>query len=660
MESDSKKRLAAANVDTYRIYIHYKGGIRLDRSSCPIPIDPESVDPSLQAAAIAAFRDWAEGTMPRTATVGFLFLSGGLGQWLDIWPYGPEGEAPAKEPLQQAIRKALLNVPLSASNPNPDMPPSEDATAINVYTVPILSDLGEFILLIGGSDPPSDQSGISPSQVVRRYVRCFLPYLYYRIEQNQNRLLADRLQRAQLELHALQQHMVISHSLFSSNDADGILAEVIRQIRGVYPEAEVELFTTQDHEPAGLPVKPLRLLDLEEHICTRAYMEGQVILENRAADGEYEMAVPISGKQGIYAVLRILTRTIPFEQTDAKFVQMVSATAGIAFENAKLYEQSNIRINELRLINELNNRLSQSLQLDEVYQFACDELIRIFRAEFCCILQLNEQNQFEVKATNWPNLANQIFTADYGFSGLVYRSREPVIISDYLANPAVPSKLMQATGSRSLIAAPILVHSEVAGAILVSHRKPGYFSYDNYKLLQVLSGNIGLAASNASLHAKVSRMAITDHLTGLYARHYLDEQVAAMQLKDNCGSLILVDIDDFKQINDSFGHQVGDGVLQQVSNIIRTSIRDSDIAARWGGEELAVYLPQTPAGLAASVAERIRMRIEQECDPAVTVSCGVSEWSCEDEKNSVEQLVYRADVALYQAKREGKNRIKQG
>jgi diguanylate cyclase (GGDEF)-like protein len=97
--------------------------------------------------------------------------------------------------------------------------------------------------------------------------------------------------------------------------------------------------------------------------------------------------------------------------------------------------------------------------------------------------------------------------------------------------------------------------------------------------------------------------------------------------------------------------------LIQVSSIINASIRQGDIAARWGGEELAVYLPGIRAEQAYRIAERIRMYVEAETDPVVTVSCGVSEWTFENEKISVESLFYRADMALYEAKNNGRNCI---
>jgi diguanylate cyclase (GGDEF)-like protein len=257
-------------------------------------------------------------------------------------------------------------------------------------------------------------------------------------------------------------------------------------------------------------------------------------------------------------------------------------------------------------------------------------------------------------------MSREAFSTEYGFCGIIYRTKEPLIISDYWNTRVVTSKLMDNTGSRSLIATPIFVEGEVVGVIFVANKVPNFFSYENYKLLQVMSTHIGLAVTNASLHAEVRRMVITDNLTGLHARHYLDEQIQNRLHKDAFGSLILVDIDYFKQVNDTFGHQVGDQILIKVSEIIKSVIRQGDIAARWGGEELAVYLPDVRKEQAQLIAERIRQRVLEETEPSVTVSCGVSEWALDHEKISVESLFYRADMALYDAKNRGRNCIMVG
>lgn len=452
----------------------------------------------------------------------------------------------------------------------------------------------------------------------------------------------------------------IAQKLYSMNDVDSVLTEVMDRLKQLYPTSQSSLFLSQDNS-TSLSVKSLNFLNADGDICTRAFMEGVLIYKDQNLVDEVEIASPLSGKQGVYGVLHLIAKVETFDQNDIEVIRQLGRIAGSAFEKAKLYEQSNLMVHELRLINEITKRLNQSLKLNEIFNFASSELINIFTADFSCILQIvKDKKEMVVQACNLPAMSHEKFSIDYGFSGVVYSTKEPVIISDYWTNPKIKSKLMEVTGSRSLIASPILVNTEVVGVILVSHRLPNFFSYDNYKLLQVLSDHIGLTIANASLHAEVKRMVITDNLTGLYARHYLDEQVNYYQKKDFCGSLIVIDIDNFKRVNDTYGHQVGDKILIQVCNIIKTCIRDSDIAARWGGEELAVYLPQVVIDQTVRIAERVRQRVLNETNPKVTVSCGVSDWHWEDEKVSVELLFYKSDMALYKAKNEGKNQIKIG
>ncbi|EXX88078.1 diguanylate cyclase [Paenibacillus darwinianus] len=449
---------------------------------------------------------------------------------------------------------------------------------------------------------------------------------------------------------------IAAKRLHDQIDVPSVLKETIQSLESLYPDSAVDLLLSQDYASVDARVKPLVIKNAASDISARAFLEGKMVKE-KGEDG-VRLAVPLSGKQAVYGVLLMTVPAEQWEESDLSAFIMLADTAGSAFENAKLYEQSNVLIGELQLINELTKRLNQSLRLSEIFQFATSELLQVFHADFCCVLQLNKEiSRFVVMSSNIPALAGEQFSTEYGFSGMVYRSKESLIISDYHAAGQVASKLMDMTASRSLIASPIMVGNDVGGVIMVAHRNAHYFSYDNYKLLQVLSTHIGLAITNASLHAEVRRMVITDNLTSLHARHYLNEQIQLRQRKDPCGSLILVDIDYFKKVNDTYGHQIGDRILVQVSNVITSCIRDSDIAARWGGEELAVYLPQVRTEQAYRIADRIRTRVEAETDPKVTASCGVSEWTFEDEKISPESLFYRADMALYEAKHHGRNQV---
>lgn len=524
------------------------------------------------------------------------------------------------------------------------------------YALPIYDPRGNTVIAILGMISKSrnehDQQFILKNAAFA-YRACLAMNLEKKLK---NRLNASY---RQFEKEARQKDILfqIVRQFHSCNDAKSVLVELMNSIQNIYPRFQAELYISQDFQPTSFSFKPLHV-NRREELCTRAFMEGRLLFERDEHKKECRIAVPLAGKQAVYGVIEIQGADF-LDDSDLQFVSMLADSAGTAFENARLYEQSNMLIHELRLINEITSRLNQSLSLKDIFHFAAEELIRIFQADYGCILQLfdDADGKLVVQSGNIPELMRKSFPDDYGFSGMVIRSREPVIVSDYPNERKVESKLMEITRSRSLMAAPIIANGKAMGAVLLAHRSPHFFTYENFRLLRVLSGHIGLALTNARLHAEVRRMAITDHLTGLYVRHYLDEQIKNRQANDDLGSLILVDIDNFKKINDTFGHQIGDQVLKQVARVILSNIRDEDIAARWGGEELAIYLPRVSLNHALQIAERLRKAIIRETTPQVTISCGVAEWKQSDEKISVEHLFYRADMALYRAKNEGRNRV---
>ena len=450
--------------------------------------------------------------------------------------------------------------------------------------------------------------------------------------------------------------LAVLRRLHDHIDVDSVLSEIMDSLDELYPDCRIDLYLSQDYGISHPRVKPLIFQQLENEISRRAYLTGTLQEERQGL--RHRVALPLVGKQGVYGVLFMDRAENPFEASDLRFLIELADASGIAFEKASLHEQANELVGELRIINEITQRLNSSLNLEETLRFATTELLRLFDAEYCCVLQKDPHtDHFVVITTNVPRLAGESLPPDSGFCGVLWRSREPLILSDYRLRTPVRSRFMDLTGSRSLLATPLMMKGEMNGAVFLAHRKPHYFSYENYKLLSVLSIHLGLALSNARLHEEVRRLSITDNLTGMYNRRYLDEIVQRRLLKDGAGALLLIDVDHFKQVNDTFGHQAGDAVLVQVSEIVSGSIRDSDIAARWGGDELAVYFPKLDMSLAARVAERIRKRVEGETRPPVTVSCGLAEWKTGEGPETVGTLFARADVALYDAKRGGRNRI---
>ena len=168
-----------------------------------------------------------------------------------------------------------------------------------------------------------------------------------------------------------------------------------------------------------------------------------------------------------------------------------------------------------------------------------------------------------------------------------------------------------------------------------------------------------LAFRNAQLLDEVERLATRDALTGLANRRLFQESIvreaARCRRLDTPLSLVVVDVDHFKQVNDTYGHPVGDALLREVAGCLVASTKDFDVAARYGGDEFVLLLPDCGADDALAVAERLRAEVTERVDSAaVTLSAGVA--TMPDNAFDAERLVAAADAALYEAKRAGRDR----
>jgi diguanylate cyclase (GGDEF)-like protein len=207
---------------------------------------------------------------------------------------------------------------------------------------------------------------------------------------------------------------------------------------------------------------------------------------------------------------------------------------------------------------------------------------------------------------------------------------------------------------------------DYVGVISIVREGPS-FNETERELFAYLVGQAAVSIENANLHETVQHQAVTDELTGLFnVRHFqesLDNEIERSRRFQSSVGLAMLDIDDFKRVNDTYGHQQGDLVLLEVARCLRALSRDIDEPARYGGEELAVILPQTDLNGAELLAERMRVAIEAlnikrldgQGTLGVTASFGVA--ALPQSAGDKESLIAAADAALYRAKRSGKNRV---
>ncbi|TLM67246.1 MAG: sensor domain-containing diguanylate cyclase [Deltaproteobacteria bacterium] len=225
-----------------------------------------------------------------------------------------------------------------------------------------------------------------------------------------------------------------------------------------------------------------------------------------------------------------------------------------------------------------------------------------------------------------------------------------------------------AEGIRSLIAVPLKMQRKTVGVLYVDDFVPRHFPQERLELLSVLGSFATMSIDNARLHRKTLELACTDGLTGLYNQRQFKkvftEEVARAARYGKPLSIILLDVDDFKKFNDTYGHPNGDIVLQQMARMLIELLRGSDLVFRYGGEEFVILLPETAFPATLRVAERIRIFVETETPKfldritssrGVTVSVGVA--SFPEDGDSVAMLFKTVDDLMYEAKRKGKNRV---
>lgn len=325
------------------------------------------------------------------------------------------------------------------------------------------------------------------------------------------------------------------------------------------------------------------------------------------------------------------------------------------------------RVGELATLNAIGREISSSLDATRVFEIVRRECRKVFRPDFFWIARVDsDTRQVTVEysmAGDTPS-KSMVLEPGQGLTTHVVETEKPLLIRDALTDRALENvhPLVLEPNIRSILAVPLIIENRVIGVLSVQSFRDAAYDERHLALLTTIAQQVAVALENARHY----QLATIDQLTGLYQRDYFfqrlsDEQRRAMRYGTSF-SLLMLDLDSFKKINDRFGHFAGDRFLRSVGECLRGTLRASDIPCRYGGEEFCVLLPETDLPGAGVIAEKIRREIgglriaEGPHRLGTTLSIGVASFPTHFE-GSLPGLLQKADLALYTAKREGKDRV---
>jgi diguanylate cyclase (GGDEF)-like protein len=328
-------------------------------------------------------------------------------------------------------------------------------------------------------------------------------------------------------------------------------------------------------------------------------------------------------------------------------------------------------VREMELLLEVSKAVSGTLDLPEQLQELGKQVCaRLSISEFSVMLldETTHQLVIEAVAGEVPAAARGMrFHLGEGVTGEAAAKGQTIYVPDVSKDPRDLHYKARTRTTGSFLAVPLRSKGRILGVMSVNRRPIDAFSEREMRLAEAIAAQAALAIANARLYQQTLELSFTDSLTGVANRRQLflrleQEFSRSVRFGDPL-SLLMIDLDLFKQINDRHGHTVGDGVLRGVALALRRNVRKIDVVARYGGEEFCIVLPRVGKPEALEVAEKLRRAVSAAALPGpegkgplrVTISIGVATLGID--ADDVGSLVEKADVALYEAKRLGRDQV---
>ncbi len=344
----------------------------------------------------------------------------------------------------------------------------------------------------------------------------------------------------------------------------------------------------------------------------------------------------------------------------------------------QLCEDLELRQQDFASLLELSKAVASTLRSPEIFRFIVERTAQLINANRCSLVVIGEDDKgYVVASTDDPSITHlPILLQRYPEIQEAVRCRRPVIIDDVTTDPIMAGVRDALMGQefRALLVAPINLRATVVGTLVLRTARSGRpFTAREVELCEFITELTAIPLQNAHLFESLEltkmnleRLTFIDDLTEVYNRRFLfrklHEEMDRAHRYGHFLCCIMLDVDNFKQVNDLYGHARGDMVLKELATLIQLVVRRSDIFARYGGEEFVLLLPQTNAEGAMVEAERIRRVVREhsfrEIEPSLqlTVSLGVASYPL-NTINEPTDLLKLADAALYKAKHAGKDAI---
>lgn len=377
-----------------------------------------------------------------------------------------------------------------------------------------------------------------------------------------------------------------------------------------------------------------------------------------------ELAIPLMVREEVVGVLDCQSdRADHFDRETIELLTLFSTQASIALENARLYSLERQRARQLEAINTIAQQSTAVMELEELLTRVCSIIQQAFQVSHVSLF-LREEGDLVLRAhqgtlTPCFPLGGRFPVSQRPWSEVIATSGT-VVEKDLTG---APEALRMFTESASRLSIPLISFGQTLGVLTLHSATRNAFRQNELLSLESVADICANSIQNAHYVERVKQLAYLDGLTGIFNRRFFElrimEEIERARRYGTGMSVIMADIDQFKRLNDEFGHLLGDEVLRQVSSLFHQQLRKIDVVCRYGGEEFAILLTQTAGEQALAIADKLRKLVEGWQFPGVprtiTISAGVAAFPTDGRTR--DEIIRAADNGLYAAKQSGRNKV---